>query len=83
MPKEKEPHPRTVPLSSLKKGQRGTVDCLLPQKEKDLQKYLILGLVPGESIIVLHHNPLYVIQVEHTQIALDQEGASAIYVSLN
>lgn len=83
MPKDKEFRPPTVPLSDLKKGQKGTVDCLLPKKEKDLQKYLILGLVPGESIKVLHHSPLYVVQVGHTQIALDLEGASAIYVSLN
>jgi Fe2+ transport system protein FeoA len=83
MLKDKEPRPPTVPLSDLKKGQKGTVECLLPHKKKDLQKYLILGLVPGESILVLHHNPLYVIQVGHTQIALDQEGASAIFVSLN
>lgn len=81
--KEKESNSQTVPLSRLAKGQKGRIEHLLPPKEKDLQKYLILGLIPGEKIVVLHHTPLYVVQVGHTQIALDHEGAGAIYVRLS
>lgn len=80
MPGEKKASGQRVPLSALKKGQSGTVEQLLPSDEKDLQKFLTLGLIPGEGITVLHHRPLYVILVGHTQIALDEKGAAAIFV---
>jgi Fe2+ transport system protein FeoA len=51
---------------------------LSPERRTQLRAY---GLVPGYRIRVLQHNPVSVIQVEHTEIALEQELAGEIYVS--
>ncbi len=67
-------------LSSLKKGESGKIVHLSPKEEKDMLKFLILGLIPGEKVTVIHKIPLYVIQVGHAQIALDLERAMSIYV---
>lgn len=69
-----------VPLSALKKGQGGSIVGLKPFRKADLQKFLTLGLLPGEKIIVLHHQPLHVVRVGYSQIALDREGARAVYI---
>ncbi len=69
-----------VPLSVLHKGQAGRIERLSPRRQSDVHKFLTLGLVPGEIIMVINHRPLHVVQVGHTQIALDRESAAAIYV---
>jgi Fe2+ transport system protein FeoA len=51
---------------------------LSPERRTQLRAY---GLVPGYRIRVLQHNPVSVIQVEHSEIALEQELAGEIFVS--
>ena len=70
-------------LTSLTKGDKGKIVGLEPYRKNDLQKFLMLGLIPGENIKVILSSPLYVIQVGFTQVALDKEGASLIKVYLN
>ncbi len=69
-----------VPLSTLQRGQKGRIEGLSPRREADLHKFLTLGLIPGEKFTVMHHRPLHVVQVGHTQIALDRESAAVISV---
>lgn len=38
------------------------------------------GLVPGYLIRVMQHSPVSIIQVEHTEIALEPELASEIFI---
>ncbi len=69
------------PLTTLARGEEAKIVGLRPNQEKDLQKFLMLGLMPGEKIKVILSSPLYVIQIGFTQIALDKERASFIHVS--
>jgi Fe2+ transport system protein FeoA len=41
------------------------------------------GLLPGEKICVLQHYPVTVIQIAHTELALDAELAGAVEVEFN
>jgi Fe2+ transport system protein FeoA len=51
----------------------------LPQEHwAHLQAY---GLVPGRYVRVLQHNPVTVVQVEHCEIALEDELARQICVN--
>ena len=56
----------------------GFSSTLSPERRTQLRAY---GLVPGRRIRVLQHNPVSVIQVEHTEIALEQELAGEIFMS--
>lgn len=38
------------------------------------------GLVPGYPIRIMQHSPVSVIQVEHTEIALEPELAAEIFI---
>jgi Fe2+ transport system protein FeoA len=51
---------------------------LSPERRTQLRAY---GLVPGHPIRVMQHHPVSVIQVAHTEIALEQELAVEIFVS--
>jgi len=69
-----------VPLLVLRRGETGRIAHLAPQRPADLQKFLVLGLLPGEPVRILLHQPLHVVQVGHTRVALDREGARSIYL---
>lgn len=71
---------KALPLSALRKGQEGIIVHLSPPRPGDMEKFLTLGLIPGERLTVLHQQPLHVVQVGYTQIALDRQGAGAIYL---
>lgn len=68
------------PLSKLKPGQRQCVIDFADLEERHIQKLLSLGVFPGVYVEVLQVSPTLVIRYEHTQLALDHEIASHIYV---
>jgi DtxR family Mn-dependent transcriptional regulator len=70
------------PLTALKPGQRGKVAYIHTGNDKKLQKLMAMGVLPGMKISLLHKVPSYVFQVGHTQVAVDNEMASDIYVRL-
>lgn len=70
------------PLSALNTGEKGTVAYLHTGNDKKLQKLMVMGVLPGVKISVLHKVPSYVFQVSHTQVAVDKEMASDIYVRI-
>jgi Fe2+ transport system protein FeoA len=68
-------------LSELPPGTRAKVDsysALMPVDRKaHLQAY---GLVPGNMIRVVQHSPVTIVQVEHTELALENSLAQMIQV---
>jgi len=48
-----------------------------PEKRSLLRAY---GLVPGYQIRVLQHSPVSVIQVDHTEIALEPDLAAELFI---
>jgi Fe2+ transport system protein FeoA len=69
-------------LADLLPGQgaqlQGFAPGLPPERWAHLQAY---GLVPGRFVRVLQHNPVTVVQVEHCEIALEDELACQIRVA--
>lgn len=68
------------PLIALNAGQKGKVAYMHTHNDKKLQKLMVMGVLPGIRISLLHKTPSYVFQVGHTQVAVDKEMASDIYV---
>ena len=58
--------------------------CHLPdlhtREHPQLHKLMSLGITPGVRISVHQVFPSFVIQVEHTQVALEEDIAKDIYV---
>ena len=73
-----EPSGDEVPLAALKKNESGIVARLNTEDNKDLQKLLAMGILPGRSLRVLQRYPVYILEVERTQVAMDKELARLI-----
>jgi DtxR family Mn-dependent transcriptional regulator len=69
-----------VPLSRLKAGQAGKIVYVLTREHPQLHKLMSLGVTPGTRIAVHQTFPSFVIQIEETQLALEEEIAKEIYV---
>jgi len=69
-----------VPLTKLSPGNVGRVVYLLTHKHPQLHKLMSLGIVPGVRILVHQVFPSFIIQVDETQVALEEEIAKEIYV---
>jgi len=69
-----------LPVSRLSPGEVGKIVYVLTRKHPQLHKLMSLGIVPGVNLSVHQVFPSYVIQVEETQIALEEEIAKEIYV---
>lgn len=69
-----------VPVSKLAPGDVGKIVYVLTHKHPQLHKLMSLGIVPGVNMSVHQVSPSFVIQVEETQIALEEEIAQEIFV---
>jgi len=69
-----------VPLSKLSSGEAGKVVYVLTHKHPQLHKLMSFGIVPGSRIVVHQTFPSYVIQVEETQLALENDIVKDIHV---
>ena len=69
-----------VPLDHLKVGEWATVAYILAHHQPRLHKLMSFGIAPGIKIKMHQKSPSYVIQVEETQIALEEEIVKDIYV---
>jgi Fe2+ transport system protein FeoA len=67
-------------LLSLKKGQSGRVIGIRAISDKGLRKSMSFGIMPGTVIKVLQVFPVYVLQMEHTELAVDIEIVKSIFV---
>lgn len=58
----------------------GFLDGISASRQTQLRAY---GLMPGQSVTVLQHNPVTVIRVFFTELALEQELAQQIQVKID
>lgn len=68
------------PLTELNIGDIGTVVYILSKKHPRLHKLMSFGIVPSAKIKIHQKFPSYVIQIEETQIAMDEDIVKDIYV---
>lgn len=69
-----------IPLSKLKTGEKGRLIYIATKHHIRLDKLTSMGLSPGIEIKVHQTFPAFVIQAEHTHIALDREILEDIYI---
>lgn len=69
-----------LPLARVKKGQSGKIVYIKSTKCENLNKILSIGVLPGREIKIVQTHPSPVLQMEHTQIAVDNEIADSIFV---
>lgn len=69
-------------LICLKNGERARIVNINIDNDIKLRKLTALGIMPGFDIMVIQKFPAIVIQIGYTQVALDEEIASDIAVSL-
>ncbi|MEE9152243.1 MAG: metal-dependent transcriptional regulator [Thermoplasmata archaeon] len=68
------------PLSELKRGQKGRVIYLQTQDRNILKKLMAMGVLPGRNIALIQRSPSYVFSIGRSQVVVDKEIASNIYV---
>ena len=66
------------PLTELDGGEHGRVVSLAGTKRPG--SLAVFGLVPGSEITLLQRSPTFVVQIGETQLALEAEIASGIFV---
>ncbi|MEC4686227.1 MAG: metal-dependent transcriptional regulator [Nitrospirota bacterium] len=67
-------------LADVKRGVKGRVAYLHTRDNKKLQKLMTMGILPGVTIEVMQTFPSYVFRLGHTQIAVDKEMATDIFM---
>jgi Fe2+ transport system protein FeoA len=65
-------------LSLFSSGSVGTVVDYAQSPE--VKKFFSLGLTPGKTIRIVTDSPAFIVQIDYSYIALDQELADLIWV---
>ena len=69
-----------APLCDGKPGDQGTVAYLATRENREVQKMMAMGILPGATIRLIQRFPSYVFQVGYSQFAVDRPLAEIIYV---
>lgn len=69
-------------LDNLKAHQKGRVAYIHTQDHAKLQKLMAMGILPGVTVTLLQTFPSYVLQLKHSQFAIDKELAGSIFVRI-
>ncbi len=72
-----------MPLSELRKGQRGEIAYIHTADRKMLKKIMAMGALPGLSITLNQRFPSYVFQIGESRFAVDKNVAEQIQVWLS
>jgi DtxR family Mn-dependent transcriptional regulator len=67
-------------LIELDAGQRGKIVYLHNKNDKELQKLMAMGILPGMPIQIIQKFPSYLLQIGQTQVAIDEEMAKDVYI---
>jgi DtxR family Mn-dependent transcriptional regulator len=67
-------------LSDLSNGESGTIAYLSAPHGADMQKFLSMGIHPGDAISLVRKTPTIVFRCGHSQFAVDRDLASQVYV---
>jgi DtxR family Mn-dependent transcriptional regulator len=68
------------PLSEMEAGQDGRIMYIHTHGESSIRKLMAMGVLPGFEVSLIQRYPSYVFRVGQTQIAVDAEIASEIFV---
>jgi len=68
------------PLCDGRPGAEGTVAYLTTRDDKEVQKLMAMGILPGSRIHLIRRFPSYVFQVGYSQFTVDRPLAEIIYV---
>ncbi|MEW5763836.1 MAG: metal-dependent transcriptional regulator [Acidobacteriota bacterium] len=72
--------PVVAPLHALKAGESGVIAYLATPHGEDLQKFLSMGIHPGDGIQLVRKTPSIVFRSGESQFAVDRDLASQVYV---
>jgi DtxR family Mn-dependent transcriptional regulator len=68
------------PLTEIKSGQKGKVVYIQAEDHNMLKKLMAMGILPGRGITLIQKSPSFVFSIGRTQVAVDKEIASSIFV---
>lgn len=69
------------PVVMLRSGERAKIIAVRTADDQHMRKLTVFGLLPGADIEVLQTAPVYVLRIDHTELALDYETAAGIFVA--
>jgi len=72
--------PLVVPLTHLQIGMKAKITFISPRYAARLDKLSSLGVLPGNIIKLSQRKPSFVVEVDETTIALEEEIAEEIFV---
>lgn len=72
--------PLIIPAAQLAAGEAGRVAFIHTRRPQYRQRLSQLGLVPGTLIRIRQRRPTLVIQVGHTELALDRQAGDEVFV---
>ncbi len=72
--------PAVTSLAQLRAGEAGTIAYLATHESGDLQKFLAMGVHPGDPIAVVRQTPSIVFRCGHSQFAIDRHMADQVFV---
>ena len=81
--KKRRPKSLIMPLSELRKGQRGKIAYIHTDERAMLRKIMAMGALPGLSISLVQRFPSYVFQIGESQFAIDKNMAEQIQIWLS
>lgn len=70
----------SVPLTTLRPGESGTVTCLDRPEHASTFKLAALGVLPGTRLDLVQRWPGYVFRVGYAELAVDAELAARVRV---
>jgi len=69
-----------VPLTELKSGEEGAIAYIQTDDDKKMQKLMAMGVLPGNSIVLIQSFPSYIFRVGFSEFAIDAAMAREIFV---
>lgn len=69
-----------VPLTECKSGEEGQIAYILSEDGKKMQKLMAMGVLPGNSIVLVQSYPSYIFRIGYSEFAIDTNLAKEIFV---
>ncbi len=77
---EKVPQQLIVPLKELRHNETARISYINTQDQDSLKKLLAMGILPGNTIKMLHRFPSFVFEMGNANFAIDKDLAENIHV---
>lgn len=69
-----------VALTELKPGEAGEIAYLAASDDRKMQKLMSMGVLPGNSVLLMRNYPSYIFKVGQSEFAVDEELACEIFI---